>query len=80
MPGQARYGINKLRDAMAPIVKNGLRSVLIFGVPNKMGKVGKMHLIKSVYFKYHLWITVDITLDLIYSSFLCLQISIIVLM
>lgn len=69
MPGQARYGINKLRDAMAPIVKNGLRSVLIFGVPNKMGKVGKMHLIKSVYFKYHLWITVDTTLDLIYSSF-----------
>lgn len=39
MPGQARYGINKLRDAMTPIVKNGLKTVLIFGVPQKIGKV-----------------------------------------
>ena len=39
MPGQSRYGINTLREAMEPIVKNGLKSVLIFGVPNKMGKV-----------------------------------------
>ena len=39
MPGQARYGINKLRDAIKPLVEKGLKTVLIFGVPEKIQKV-----------------------------------------
>jgi len=39
MPGVARYGINKLREALEPVVKDGLKTVLIFGVPAKISKV-----------------------------------------
>ena len=39
MPGQARYGINKLRDALKPLVEKGLKTVLIFGVPGNIIKV-----------------------------------------
>lgn len=38
MPGVARYGINTLREALEPMVKNGLKCVLIFGVPSKLPK------------------------------------------
>ncbi|XP_061184222.1 delta-aminolevulinic acid dehydratase-like [Saccostrea echinata] len=38
MPGVARYGINRLREALEPMVKNGLKCVLIFGVPSKLPK------------------------------------------
>ncbi|XP_060585759.1 delta-aminolevulinic acid dehydratase-like [Ruditapes philippinarum] len=38
MPGQARYGINKLREALKPLVEKGLKTVLIFGVPEKIQK------------------------------------------
>ncbi|WAR31653.1 HEM2-like protein [Mya arenaria] len=38
MPGQARFGINRLREALEPMVKNGLKTVLIFGVPAKISK------------------------------------------
>lgn len=38
MPGQARYGINRLRDALKPLVDKGLKTVLIFGVPEKIPK------------------------------------------
>ena len=40
MPGQARYGIKKLQNFLDPLVKNGLKCVLIFGVPSKLPKVG----------------------------------------
>lgn len=40
LPGQARYGVNKLVDMLKPIVANGLESVLLFGVPQKLPKVG----------------------------------------
>lgn len=32
MPGVARYGINKLREHLAPLIQKGLKSILIFGV------------------------------------------------
>lgn len=35
-----RYGVNKLEGALSPLVKIGLKSVLIFGVPTKANKVG----------------------------------------
>ncbi|KAL4219157.1 hypothetical protein ACF0H5_021739 [Mactra antiquata] len=38
MPGQARYGINKLREALKPHVEKGLKTVLIFGVPSNIPK------------------------------------------
>lgn len=33
MPGQYRYGIDVILEVFAPLVKKGLKSVLIFGVP-----------------------------------------------
>lgn len=38
MPGVARYGINKLRDALKPLVEKGLKTVLVFGVPGNIMK------------------------------------------
>lgn len=35
-----RYGINKLEAMLRPLVENGLKCVLIFGVPSKIQKVG----------------------------------------
>ncbi|KAJ3196667.1 Aminolevulinate dehydratase [Irineochytrium annulatum] len=40
MPGQYRFGINTLRSHFEPLVKKGLKTVLIFGVPVKGTKVG----------------------------------------
>lgn len=40
LPEQKRWGINKLEGFIAPLVKKGLRSVILFGVPTKMEKVG----------------------------------------
>ena len=36
-----RYGVNTLESALSPLVKIGLKSVLIFGVPTKANKVSK---------------------------------------
>ena len=33
MPGQYRWGVDRVKEALAPMVKNGLRAVLLFGVP-----------------------------------------------
>ncbi|KAI8607845.1 delta-aminolevulinic acid dehydratase [Chytriomyces sp. MP71] len=33
MPGVFRYGVNRLKEALDPLVKEGLRSVILFGVP-----------------------------------------------
>ncbi|KAJ3605012.1 hypothetical protein NHX12_027063 [Muraenolepis orangiensis] len=38
LPGQARYGVNKLEGMLRPLVDNGLKCVLIFGVPAKIEK------------------------------------------
>lgn len=40
MPGQRRWGVNKLENFLAPLVKKGLGSVILFGVPLKTPKVG----------------------------------------
>jgi delta-aminolevulinic acid dehydratase/porphobilinogen synthase len=39
MPGQRRWGVNKLEGFLGPLVKKGLRSVILFGVPEKKPKV-----------------------------------------
>lgn len=38
LPGVSRYGINKLVDAVKPLVEKGLSSVLLFGVPSSLPK------------------------------------------
>ncbi|SCV70052.1 BQ2448_1446 [Microbotryum intermedium] len=40
LPGQKRWGINKLTQLLDPLVKKGLRSVILFGVPLEMTKDG----------------------------------------
>ncbi len=39
LPGQARWGVNKLEEFLGPLVKKGLRSVILFGVPMRCEKV-----------------------------------------
>ncbi|XP_005994534.1 delta-aminolevulinic acid dehydratase [Latimeria chalumnae] len=38
LPGQARYGVNKLEELLRPLIDNGLKCVLVFGVPAKLAK------------------------------------------
>ncbi|KAF9583064.1 hypothetical protein BGW38_010324 [Lunasporangiospora selenospora] len=38
LPGQSRWGINLLVDFLKPLVDNGLKSVILFGVPVKIKK------------------------------------------
>ena len=39
LPGQKRWGINKLQGFLAPLVDKGLKGVILFGVPMQMEKV-----------------------------------------
>lgn len=39
MPGQKRWGVNRLPEFLAPLVKKGLTSVILFGVPERKPKV-----------------------------------------
>ncbi|CAI8017814.1 Delta-aminolevulinic acid dehydratase [Geodia barretti] len=45
LPGQKRYGVNKLEQALRPLVDKGLMSVLIFGVPRSAKKARTCHLL-----------------------------------
>jgi len=40
LPGQRRWGVNRLEEFLAPLVQKGLESVLLFGVPLNCNKVG----------------------------------------
>lgn len=39
LPGQRRWGVNKLEEFIGPLVNKGLKSVILFGVPLKCVKV-----------------------------------------
>ena len=39
LPGQARYGVNRIEELIKPVSDNGLQSVLLFGVPIRLPKV-----------------------------------------
>ncbi|KAG7098716.1 Aminolevulinate dehydratase [Marasmius oreades] len=41
LPNQRRWGINKLEDFLGPLMKKGLGSVILFGVPSNCAKDGK---------------------------------------
>jgi len=38
LPGQRRWGVNRLEEFLGPLVKKGLKSVILFGVPLKSPK------------------------------------------
>jgi porphobilinogen synthase len=39
LPGQRRWGVDRLEEFLGPLVKKGLSSVILFGVPLKCEKV-----------------------------------------
>lgn len=39
LPGQKRWGINRLEGFLRPLIEKGLRSVILFGVPMELEKV-----------------------------------------
>lgn len=39
LPGQCRWGVDRLEEFIGPLVKKGLKSVILFGVPMKCEKV-----------------------------------------
>lgn len=39
MPGIYRQGLNHIKATLDPVVESGLKSILIFGVINKLSKV-----------------------------------------
>lgn len=39
LPGQRRWGVDRLEEFLGPLVQKGLSSVLLFGVPLKAEKV-----------------------------------------
>jgi len=39
MPGIYRQGLNHVKAMLDPVVESGLKSILIFGVINKLSKV-----------------------------------------
>ncbi|KAL4080282.1 hypothetical protein V8B97DRAFT_1931367, partial [Scleroderma yunnanense] len=41
LPGQRRWGINRLEEFIGPLVEKGLASVILFGVPLKCDKDGR---------------------------------------
>lgn len=43
LPGQKRWGINKLEGFLTPLVQKGLKAVILFGVPMQMVKVSSSY-------------------------------------
>jgi len=41
LPGQRRWGVNKLEEFIGPLIKKGLESVILFGVPFNCVKDGR---------------------------------------
>jgi len=39
LPGQHRWGVNRLKEFLGPLVEKGLQSVILFGVPLDCVKV-----------------------------------------
>lgn len=39
LPGQCRWGVDRIEEFIGPLVKKGLKSVILFGVPLNCDKV-----------------------------------------
>ena len=46
LPGQCRWGVNRLEGFLGPLVKKGLRSVILFGVPIHCTKARPLLLVR----------------------------------
>lgn len=42
LPGQCRWGVDRLEEFLGPLVKKGLKSVILFGVPMNCEKVSPL--------------------------------------
>lgn len=42
-----RYGVNRLEEMLRPLVEDGLRCVLVFGVPSRVPKVKNLRKVKE---------------------------------
>ena len=49
LPGQKRWGLNKLEGFLKPLVEKGLKGVILFGVPMKMEKVCLQYLVSTTF-------------------------------
>lgn len=47
LPGQRRWGVNQLEGFIGPLVKKGLQSVILFGVPFNCNKVCRVHVLST---------------------------------
>lgn len=50
MPGVSRLGVHRLKEALEPIVKKGLKSILLFGVAENLSKVYALSYLFSVFY------------------------------
>jgi porphobilinogen synthase len=48
LPGQCRWGVNRLEGFLRPLIDKGLKSVILFGVPFKCEKVRRWMLAIAV--------------------------------
>lgn len=48
LPGQKRWGVEKLEGFLGPLVQKGLKSVILFGVPLNCQKVRSTCFLKLV--------------------------------
>jgi hypothetical protein len=44
LPGQRRWGVDRLKGFLDPLIAKGLRSVILFGVPMSCAKAGSCSL------------------------------------
>lgn len=58
MPGVYRQGVNHIKLMLDPVVESGLKSLLIFGVINRLPKVINQLKLISLIKKRYLFITV----------------------
>lgn len=53
LPGQKRWGINRLEGFLRPLVEKGLKSVILFGVPLELEKVSSRACLECAKFVLH---------------------------
>lgn len=49
LPGQKRWGVEKLEGFLGPLIKKGLKSVILFGVPLNCQKVSFFCYSKAIF-------------------------------
>jgi len=70
MPEQFRYGVNRVVEALRPVVARGLKAVLLFGVPSKLPKVSMHTLLLFSFGIISLFICDNSRLNLVNSAWI----------